>query len=283
MWHLDRIPKIAHFYWATDLLPWIRYLSLETFKKHNPDWQIILWKKENLTNVSESTLLDITTRTKVDTPVVAEFKNWWGEVEKLYINIQIVNIRGFGLDLSKYGDQSNIKDVHLSDFVYSKTLYDYGGFWGNMDMLFYKPLEDGVYNHLNNLNKEVICLIGGFNNFILSIPQSEFMQDHFNSSKAVPLKNIQDNYSATGPCVIEEIKKKSGYKNKILEIPSNTTEYKFQETNYYRSGELGEFPPETIAIHWHGAGRWDTHWHLTPENYKQDTSLIGKLVQRALG
>ena len=40
MWQLQKIPKLAHFYWGNDTLSFLRYLSIYTFSKFNPDWRI---------------------------------------------------------------------------------------------------------------------------------------------------------------------------------------------------------------------------------------------------
>lgn len=34
------IPKIAWIHWANPPMPWLRSRSVETFKKHHPDWQV---------------------------------------------------------------------------------------------------------------------------------------------------------------------------------------------------------------------------------------------------
>jgi hypothetical protein len=36
------IPKIAHFHWSGPTMSWLRIVSIATFKKHNPDWEIRL-------------------------------------------------------------------------------------------------------------------------------------------------------------------------------------------------------------------------------------------------
>ena len=36
------IPKRAMFYWSGPPMSWLRQQSIETFKKHNPDWEVVL-------------------------------------------------------------------------------------------------------------------------------------------------------------------------------------------------------------------------------------------------
>ena len=40
MWHLTNIPKIVHFYWGNEKLSYLRYMSVYSFRKLNPDWKI---------------------------------------------------------------------------------------------------------------------------------------------------------------------------------------------------------------------------------------------------
>ena len=41
-WHLN-VPKIFHVYWGGSVLPYIRYATITSFKKFNPDWEIMFW------------------------------------------------------------------------------------------------------------------------------------------------------------------------------------------------------------------------------------------------
>ena len=52
------IPKIAHFYWGNEILPFLRYITIYSFSILNPDWEIKLYlptkisKEENQCAVS---------------------------------------------------------------------------------------------------------------------------------------------------------------------------------------------------------------------------------------
>ena len=41
-WNLN-ISKGSHTYWGGGKLVYLRYLTIKTFMRLNPDWQIILW------------------------------------------------------------------------------------------------------------------------------------------------------------------------------------------------------------------------------------------------
>ena len=41
-WQLN-IPKIFHVYWGGGVMPYIRFLTVKSFMKYNPDWEIMFW------------------------------------------------------------------------------------------------------------------------------------------------------------------------------------------------------------------------------------------------
>jgi len=263
MWHLDKIPQHAHFYWATSMLPWIRYMSLQTFRYHNPNWKITLWKPPALTVVSDYD---------------KSIKNWWSEVGKLNIEIADLDIpKLVGIDYS-YHPNKLMRDVHYSDFAYMYLLHHHGGVWANMDILFFKSMENGIFNRPGYLTREVIGLEKGFNNLMLAHPKSEVMQSLLTIALNVSKKSILNNFAATGPSIWEKF-----HSTKVLRLPATVTEPRCMETRYYRKGEMFEMPGETIGIHWHGAGTHGTHAHLSLENYVTEKSLIAQIVTYALG
>jgi hypothetical protein len=39
-WELS-VPKMAHFYWGGGKLLYMRFLSIKSFMKYNPDWVVV--------------------------------------------------------------------------------------------------------------------------------------------------------------------------------------------------------------------------------------------------
>ena len=42
MWLPTKIPQTCYFYWGNTSLSFLNYLSLVSFKEHNPDWKVVL-------------------------------------------------------------------------------------------------------------------------------------------------------------------------------------------------------------------------------------------------
>lgn len=274
MWKLSQIPKIAHFYWANSCLPWIRYLSLETFRRHNPDWEIVLYRPSVLT---------LDERTSQQRPLSSgqylegRIEDWWSEVEKLGVKIVVIDIqKELSINLS-YLPVPDLIDVHSYDYLHTYLLIKYGGLHVNMDMLFYKSMEQGLFNISENADYDVIGLAGDFDNFMMAKPHSEVMENFLKDKLKVKKIDIIKNYSAIGPEVWGRVDSP-----KVLRISPDTTEPYVFETDYYRKGDMFALSVETVAVHWHGSGTHTTYADLTLENYKSKTSLIAKLVQLAL-
>lgn len=265
-WKLTQIPKHAHFYWHTEVMPWVRYLALETFRKHHPDWKITLYRGPELTAYPEKD---------------QHIENWWGKAHALVDEVKIIDIdKEIGRDLT-FIYQPKL-DVHRSDFFYMYILSTVGGLWLNMDMLFFKPIESMYFNSEDNATYELLCMEKNYNNMILAAKGSSTMKALLKDTVEKSEASILKSFASTGPMPFEKMK------GNIKRLSKDLTEYMVDETKYYREGEIHSIPSHVFAIHYHGSGQHTTHAHLTPKNYLYDKSdpnsiTFAKLVALALG
>jgi len=116
------IPKRMSFFWASDTLSWLRYMTLKSFRQHHPDWEMVLYKSP------------------------AVWKKRWNSSEKQDCDIY------HGTDYSHYLDTLDITTIdwkppmeglpaaHASDVCEWEILATTGGFYSDMDILWLKPL-----------------------------------------------------------------------------------------------------------------------------------------------
>ena len=118
------IPKIAHFYWGGRPLPFANALTIRSFRKANPDWMIWLWtaqspqvtphwhtgEQQPIAGVRDCWDLAIQ---HADNVVPAEFPDWLASAH----------------------------DAVKSDFLLMKSVYDHGGAYFDMDILFARPVD----------------------------------------------------------------------------------------------------------------------------------------------
>jgi hypothetical protein len=135
MWHLTQIPKTAHFYWGGGPLSYLRFLSVESFKKQNPDWQI-----------------------KVHVPVTDSRApvSWVNNIKQDFRKqIDTLDVTIVQHDFDSYGFSNQAHEVHKSDFLRWRLLATEGGLWSDIDIFYIRPMSCLEENTPHNFNVNV--------------------------------------------------------------------------------------------------------------------------------
>jgi len=127
-------PKVAHFYWGSENLPLMRYLTLKTFSYYNPQWKMILHVPE-----------------VKDTPITwLSYENKTGNSGENYYN-RISTIPALTVSVvgeAAYGPRfTNMSDVHRADLIRYGLIHNSGGIWSDMDILYIKPIPMSSDTH----------------------------------------------------------------------------------------------------------------------------------------
>lgn len=153
MWHLRKIPKIAHFYWGNNTISYLRYLTLSSFKKLNPDWDVRLY-----------------------TPAVKYYgAKTWATPEHSgqysgpnYISrLMSLPVKRLTFNFAHHGLSNEMPESFKADFLRWYLLGTVGGLWSDFDIIYYRPMDQMALNtpfhcHLDTL----ICLNeNGFDNY----------------------------------------------------------------------------------------------------------------------
>jgi hypothetical protein len=138
MWHLTKIPKVAHFYWGGEKLSYLRYWTVKSFQKLNPDWEIKIHVPAALSNAAPE----------------------WDTFQQKNINIKrdyfnelalIDNVEIVKHNFSNYNFDNNAHEVHKSDFLRWHLLDKHGGIWSDFDILYTAPVvaikDNTTINH----------------------------------------------------------------------------------------------------------------------------------------
>jgi hypothetical protein len=191
-WKLKNIPKIAHFYWGNEKLSYIRYMSLYSFAKLNPDWRIklhvpaVLSRNEPTWNSNEQKDLLIV-------------KDYFDQLADL--NIKIIK-HDFA---DSIGNDSH--EVHKSDFLRWEILYKEGGLWSDIDIIYNNPMSNLKENIDSNAVASIILCPYRNNNhsvgFMLSSKDNDFFRHihelaktHYNPEKyqSIGSSLLDDNF-----------------------------------------------------------------------------------------
>lgn len=220
-WFLKNIPKRINFYWGEKNyhLSYIRYLSLLSARLKNPDFEIILHTPEFPSNN------EVTWNTGEQQSIEHTGKNWFSEIEKLNIRIVKHNFDNCGF--------SNLEhEVHKSDFLRWIILFEYGGFWSDIDIIYSKSMYDASFNVPENYDINTgIHIYPKINMHAIgflfsSIDNSLFKECHYIAARKF-LEKSNTGYQSLGSIILNENfptinSITSKYKNlKVLNIDTN--------------------------------------------------------------
>lgn len=139
IWYLSKIPKKIHFYWGhpDDYISYLRFLSIFSAKQKNPDFEIYLHMP------IKSSKNEIKWKTAEQSIDEKSSHNWFEELKKIGVIIK-------RHDFQKCGFSNEKHEVHKSDFLRWIVLFEFGGFWSDIDIFYSKSFYDLPFNTPEN-------------------------------------------------------------------------------------------------------------------------------------
>lgn len=221
-------------------MPYIRYLTIKSFGRLNPDWKIVFLY-----------------------PKVSVLQTTWFGYENKQLGVDCVdflpevmklNIDKVEIDMSMFGLDNNISEVHKSDFIRWYYLGEYGGVWSDMDIIYTKPMNDIYFNKKENEDRDsflCICDYGHSIGFMMSSPHNSLFRFLSEESK----KNFNPSfYQTIGATLINQNFRTIESVNTIVN-GYNFDRYVVypylagEETNFFHRTRL-TIPERTVGFHW---------------------------------
>jgi len=148
-WHLTKIPKVLHLYWGGQNLSYLRYLTVVSFRQHNPDWKIKI-HRPLFPYDGDITWGDLPHSEK-GLATAGEYA-YIEKLEEYYVEF-------VGHDFEKYGFKNNIPETYKSDYLRYLLLSTEGGVWSDFDILYFRPMNSVSINKRENGNVDTgICI-----------------------------------------------------------------------------------------------------------------------------
>ena len=245
-WHLTDIPKKAYFYWGTQTMPFVRYLTLETFRKFHPDWEIILHRKEVL---DPSPYVD----------------NCWHKVDSVVDKVEVFDVE------KEFGVEFPLKMITIFADTYRYLALDKtGGLYMDMDHLIFKNIESMAWNTLEN---------NQYDAFILKPPYHHFVVSKANTSYNKKITAKQKEHLPTTMARVLDVTActewvKRTPEDKVLIIPFDTTEENFDAN--------GPKSKNAFALNWHGSGACNKYDEITEANYMESDHPLAACIRYCL-
>lgn len=272
MWHLN-VPKCCHIYWGGGKMVYLRYLTVTTFMKLNPDWKIILWyPKVSFHGKSwgiESGCQELNERL---------FKDYFPDLLDLPIIKMSVDFKGLGF-------RDNFAEVHKNDYIRISVLNHYGGVWSDLDILYFKPITELKVNVPENKNIEnYVCISPDYGHSTGFNMASEGNQFYGKLVDFLPLEYHHKNYQCWGPDIFNK------YFKHLNSMPStiNLDMDVVYAHDCHRVSELlinstPRFTEGSIGCHWYGGNSlWGKFLNDTHGGFDNLTdNLISKLIKDA--
>lgn len=249
---------------------YMRYLSIISFMKHNPDWQVVFWYPKTPFK-GRSWYTDMKPQ-KIDSTLC---KDYAPEVLKL-------DILKIPVDFIELGARPNMAEVHKNDYIRVHALKLYGGLWSDMDIIYFKPVTELKVNRIENFYKDVFVCIADYGHstgFNMANPGSAFfifLSDNLNREyKSTGYQcwgpDMWNKYFKTLDSIIGgcEIGMEAVYAHNC---------HKVQEL----FGITPRFTKGSIGCHWYGGNEvWPPFWNRTRGGEKNlPDSIIKNLIEQ---
>jgi len=263
-WKFENIPKVAHFYWGGEKLSFLRYLSIYSFRKQNPDWKIKLHIPEVLGTI-------VPTWKTLEQKISKSIQN---NVSNCFDLIHDLNVEFVKHNFDKYGFSNTAHEVHKSDFLRWILLSGEGGVWSDMDILYVQPINYMIDN--NDLNNKthtgVCCYDDGI--YAIGFLMSSQNNDFYKKISNLAIKKFKaKDYQSMG--------------NKLFTRNENAlhinvqTVYSIQNIDFFLNYNLNvEDYYNAIGFHWYGGHPKTANLENTITTLNGDkTTFIGKVVK----
>jgi len=266
-WKLLNIPKICSFYWGNKTLPYLRMMSMVSFHKLNPDWEIRLYVPMNHYEGS------ITWKTgeqdyKINTP------DYFDYMRKNYPEIKIKPF-----DFKSVNIPVDIPENFKSDFIRWFLLWKLGGLWSDNDIIYIKPMTAFNKNQIKYYNKSLwLCFNNGYHScgFLMSAPENVFFKNLFDYAKA----NFKiHEYQSAGPDLFAKfnfnnIKVLESYRYENIDMD---IVYPYDSLNIEKIfNECNSIPENSIGLHWYAGHKLAEKYinNLNENNYHKYNNTL---------
>lgn len=234
--------KVAHFFWGSNKkMPYFNFLSIETFKKFHKDWKIIL-------HTSIGGDLDRPSWRTWEQQHYYDGKDYFKEAKKICDEFVV-------FDYEKIGFSNNIHPVHKADILRQFLMYEVGGLWSDMDVLWLNNFEK---IGLDDVDITVVVHQWHSSGIMYSCgAKNKFYENIFNTLKE---KFNTSEYQSAGPSLLDKLYPSFdiiclSYPEIVFKNIDYNIFYPYYPNeipNFYSKNGKNLRNHQTLCIHWFG-------------------------------
>ncbi len=243
------IPKIFFTYWEGNNLSILQYYTIASILKQNPDISVTIYTA----NVDSNILVQWNSN---------EHSEKFDKTIKLetLVTIDTDRVKLVNIDfMTEYGVDNSLSCVFKADFVRICKLYEHGGMWFDMDVLFIKPFPKYFFD--NNVdfyyfiyNNSPVVPTG----LLLSTPKNEMITNIYQEAVETIKnpKNLND-YQKIGPILWTDKLNMNHTNFKKIGLPGSQV-YPYDWITYekfFNNTDTSCIKDDTFCIHWYNGGQ----------------------------
>jgi hypothetical protein len=266
------IPKVAHFYWGEPVLPFLRYATLKSFCKFNPDWEVRLYVPKRYSE-------EASPKTWATHEQKYEFigEDYWGRVKDLRVKTEVMDFRYLAHFLG------GMAEVHKSDYLRWWLLSTVGGLWSDMDIIYFKPVYLDLADYdtyvCTNLTygHSIGFLLGSSNNlfyqYIRHEAEQRFDPANYQSIGSILMNSESHLLPSFDPY----------FSNLPMDVVYSYDALTFPEIYVSPAPRPVRFTADTIGLHWYAGHPMAAEYvnEITEKNYDRYDNVLGLALQLA--
>ena len=279
------VEKKICFFWGNEKMSWLRYMTLYTFRKFNPDWGMILYL--NIPEVKHGKVWKDPSGSdgNIQDFFFYDGDNYFDKVKEL--NVKIIEWE-VGKDPFKVFKPTDICPSHKSNFFKWQLLMNESCFYSDMDIIFTKSVNE-FYNAVKYYDTGITFTKYFSIGFMFSSGNNEFFRAIYNN--VYRYYNIK-NYQGAGVSIaytcyrnLKDAEDKfpgmSIYNipmHYLYELDSNHIPKIFSENNFKR------LPYDILGIHWYAGHPLSQEFNnkLNENNYSEFNNTLCSALEKIL-
>jgi mannosyltransferase OCH1-like enzyme len=267
--------KKVYFYWGGDKMPLLNAISIISFREHNPEYKVILYKP----TVNYNSVTWDTSEQKT---------NYIGDDFEHTINSCVDEIRY--INMEDLGFSNQIHHAQKADILRQWLLLNEGGWWSDMDIVWVRSISSFMLEDNFDLG---VCWRNGYHNsgVMYSRPNTIFYNTVYNELKT---SFSNKNYQSAGPSLLNQLF--PGIEV-IEKTEQNINVYNFAMENFapldslafhllYKEGNEKLIMKDNVyGVHWYNGGSESGNFvnSFNAEEIANSPILMYKLLNSTIG